>query len=642
LYLIKTSKINKDINELKIGVTPKVSIIEPNISNIDFIGKCVDKSCYDFDHFTNKLNSNNNLYFSNKKNILFIDIELNGYHGGLMYTINILKLLSNNYNVYFHPSTNIFNKCYDILMDNGIKILIFDDIINLNELNTFYFEYIFISRIDNSYYMDKLNTKFYNSTYILLTHDLIHLIDIKMNKNTELDIYNKFDKCIMISNEEINYLTNNSIDPNKLVYIPFIYPSKKNIYNSYSSKDIYFIGSEHPPNVEGMQVFLQYFLEILKIDPDIKLHIIGKSSKHFKNIKSVICHNCIDNIENIIKNIRLMVVPLVTGAGVKCKIIEAINYGIPIITTTKGVEGVVDVINDKNIFIRDFNEQYHIDFIKIYNNLDKLNEISVNAKNLFENNYALHNGDKYLIPRLFEKYNDIKIINNFKLKIILQIYNCNEKLIEKTINILTNLPLEIDVYIINNGNIHYNLNSNNKHVSIHYLKGDNTFGEWSAFNVYLNTYKNDLDNKSLYLFVNETIYKNYPLNIKECYNIQNLIKIYNEKLNCGHIDSFNENFQVLGKNINKWLRANFFILNYDTLCKLNFNLIFYNYYDVNASNLTNFLSENVIDKVFNFLNNKRYEKINKIYKIKFIINESLLSINLMNFGEIFDINKLNS
>ena len=643
LYLIKTSKINKDITELKIGVTSKVSIIENKISNIDFICKCVDKSCYDLDQFMSKLTSNNNLYISNKKNILFIDIEFNSYHGGVVYSLHVLKLLSNNYNIYFHPNTNISNKFYDVLMDNGIEIVIFNDIMKLNELNTFYFEYIFISRIDNSYYIDRLNTKFYNSTYILLSHDLIHLRDINMNKKTELDNYNKFDKCIMISNEEINYLTNNSIDPNKLVYIPLLYTSKKNMYNSYSSKDIYFIGSEHAPNIEGMEIFLKYFLEILKNEPDIKLHIIGKCSKHFKNIKSVICYNYIDNIENIIKNIRLMVVPLVSGSGMKCKIIEAINYGIPVITTSKGVEGI-DVINDKNIFILDFNEQYHTDFIKIYNNLNKLNEISINAKNLFENNYALHNGDKYLIPRLFEKYNDIKIINNFKLKIILQIYDINEKLIQKTINILTNLPLEIDVYIINNGNIHYNLNSNNnKHISIHYLKGDNTFNEWSGFNVYLNTYKNDLDDKSLYVFVNETIYKNYPLNIQECYNIKNLIKIYNEKLNCGHIDRFdNENFQVLGRNINEWIRGNFFILNYDTLYKLNFNFIFYDYYNLNETNLTSFLSKNIIDKLLNYLNNnKRYEKINKINKIKYIINEYLLSINLKDIGEIFDINHIN-
>jgi hypothetical protein len=645
LYLIKTSKINENINELKIGVTPKVYIIQNNISNTDFIGKTLLHSCYDSLHLKNILNNpNNNLYFSEKKNILFIDMEFNDLNGGSIYSINILKLLSTNYNIYFHPNTNRRhkdNKFYDLLMDYGIKIILFNDIMNLNELNTFYFEYIFISRIDNSYYIDRLK-KFYNSTYILLTHDLIHTRNSDIKKDYELNIYNKFDRCIMISKNEINYLNNNGIDLDKIIYIPFLYESKKSIYNLYSNKDIYFIGSEHPPNIEGINIFLKYFQKILEIEPDIKLHIIGKCSKHFNNIKSVICHDYIENIENILENIRLMIVPLINGAGMKCKIIEAINYGIPVITTSKGIEGI-DVINNENIFIMDFNDNYHLDFIKIYNNLTKLSEISINSKKLFDNNYSLQNGNKYIIPRLFEKYNNIQIINTFKLKIILQIYDANEKLIQQTIDILTNLPLNIDVYIINNGIIKYNFkNNNNKNIIIHYLKGDNTFKEWSGFNVYLNTYKNDIDNNSLYLFVNETIYKNYPINITNCYNIENLIKIYNNKLICGHIDSFNESFQVLNNTMDKWIRGNFFILNYDTLVKLNFNLIFYNYNNLNETNLQIFLSKNIIDRLFNWLNNnKRYNNINKINKIKCIINEYLLSYYLNESSPLIDINSIN-
>ena len=83
-----------------------------------------------------------------------------------------------------------------------------------------------------------------------------------------------------------------------------------------------------------------------------------------------------------------MVAPLVLGAGIKVKIIEALSSGVPVLTNDIGIEG---------ISAKDGREYIHCvepsDFArairKIFANPSAGAEMAINAKSYIEKNYLL-------------------------------------------------------------------------------------------------------------------------------------------------------------------------------------------------------------------------------------------------------------
>lgn len=96
--------------------------------------------------------------FIPKKNLLFIDIFIDKINnGGANYTTSCLKILSNKYNIYYHPNTNKYSQNFnDIIKQFGCKILIANNISTLDNFKEFNFEKIIIGRISNDYYYDRL------------------------------------------------------------------------------------------------------------------------------------------------------------------------------------------------------------------------------------------------------------------------------------------------------------------------------------------------------------------------------------------------------------------------------------------------------------------------------------------------------
>jgi glycosyltransferase involved in cell wall biosynthesis len=49
----------------------------------------------------------------------------------------------------------------------------------------------------------------------------------------------------------------------------------------------------------------------------------------------------VDNLEEHLKDAGVWVVPLFAGSGITVKILTALSYGVPVVTTSIGCEGIV-------------------------------------------------------------------------------------------------------------------------------------------------------------------------------------------------------------------------------------------------------------------------------------------------------------
>jgi glycosyltransferase involved in cell wall biosynthesis len=82
-----------------------------------------------------------------------------------------------------------------------------------------------------------------------------------------------------------------------------------------------------------------------------------------------------------------MIVPLVTGGGVRIKILEGLALGKVIVTTSKGAEGL-NVENGKNIIIADKPEEFAKMVLKCVADAEFCKYISTNAKSFAKNEFS--------------------------------------------------------------------------------------------------------------------------------------------------------------------------------------------------------------------------------------------------------------
>ena len=95
-----------------------------------------------------------------------------------------------------------------------------------------------------------------------------------------------------------------------------------------------------------------------------------------------------------------MIVPLLSGSGMRIKIIEGMACGNIILSTSKGAEGINAIIN-KDFLVADTTEEFIQQISNIYDKKISINKISINAQQFILNNF-----DNFTISKsLLDFYN---------------------------------------------------------------------------------------------------------------------------------------------------------------------------------------------------------------------------------------------
>ena len=119
-----------------------------------------------------------------------------------------------------------------------------------------------------------------------------------------------------------------------------------------------FLGGLHwPPNREGVSWFLKHVWQrVARAVPSAVLTIIGKGGEALQPVAEgqsrVDITGYIRDPHALLAETAVFVVPLRSGAGMRVKIVEAWCWGLPIVSTTVGAEGL-KAIDGENIAIAD-------------------------------------------------------------------------------------------------------------------------------------------------------------------------------------------------------------------------------------------------------------------------------------------------
>lgn len=181
--------------------------------------------------------------------------------------------------------------------------------------------------------------------------------DVIPTKIDQLDFHNddtmrelasilRSDYSIMISQVEMELLVDTfGVKREQLLYLPLLSEEKQHLKDEKDG--LLFVGNVlHEPNLDAIRILRkEIWPRIRKQLPQAKLRIVGAyptqevlQMNSSKEGIEVIAHP--KSLEEIYAKTKVSLVPLRFGAGVKGKIIEAMEFGVPFVTTTIGAEGL--------------------------------------------------------------------------------------------------------------------------------------------------------------------------------------------------------------------------------------------------------------------------------------------------------------
>jgi glycosyltransferase involved in cell wall biosynthesis len=161
-----------------------------------------------------------------------------------------------------------------------------------------------------------------------------------------------------------------------------------------TGKNIIFVGSlDYEANRDGVLWFVgKIWPEVTKAVPKARLTIVGKNPGN----DILACQSEIISVTGSVKSVepyyrqaRVCIVPLRSGGGTRLKILEALAYGIPIVSTSIGCEGIQ--INQNNMIVADQPAQFVEGIKKLMLNDQQWQKISMNGRRLVEEKYSWKN-----------------------------------------------------------------------------------------------------------------------------------------------------------------------------------------------------------------------------------------------------------
>jgi len=354
---------------------------------------------------------------SKKKTILVVDHYVPHFDrdAGSRSTYQLLQLLVEmNYNVKFIGDNFFRHEPYTtILQQMGVEVLYGPWCMNNWKKwvtdNKEMLDYVYLNRPHISVkYIDfiKENT---NAKIIYFGHDLHYvrelsqyeiekdpllLVSSREWKITEMKLSQKADIVLTLSEKEKD-LAEKELDAKKVILMPIFYYQhiKPPVLDFRHRRDILFIGGfKHKPNVDAVLWFCREIwplitaqnndINFIVAGSDPPQDILGLGSKNII-VKGYVTD---EELEILYASVKLVVIPLRYGAGVKGKIIEAMYQGVPVITTHFGIEGLSNIKDVLQSF--DSAEAFSEQVINYYQSNTKLVSMSYSGVEYIKKYYS--------------------------------------------------------------------------------------------------------------------------------------------------------------------------------------------------------------------------------------------------------------
>jgi glycosyltransferase involved in cell wall biosynthesis len=156
----------------------------------------------------------------------------------------------------------------------------------------------------------------------------------------------------------------------KVEVIPTIHDCVDKVKPLADRKNLLFVGHySHSPNEDAVSYFVKEIFPLIRQDiPGVVFYMVGSNiTETVKSLASrdVVAVGYVPDLMPYLEGCRVFVAPLRYGAGIKGKIAQSMGFGLPVVTTSIGAEGM-NLIDGEHVLIADSPAAFARAVVRLY------------------------------------------------------------------------------------------------------------------------------------------------------------------------------------------------------------------------------------------------------------------------------------
>ncbi len=272
------------------------------------------------------------------------------------------------------------------------------------------FDLIYIIRYDIAEEIMQCIKEFSRAKVILNNCDLHFLREIRAalaanntdmqgpidTRDRELAVMNQVDAVLSYNDVEHSVIASHNLNDANIFKCPWLLQPKLSEVPFGDRNDIAFLGGfNHTPNIEAIHYFVENVMPLLRVSmPDVKLRVYGsKVTPEIQALESddVIIEGFVESLSTVFDSCRVFIAPLLSGAGIKGKVLESIAYGVPSVLSPIAIEAT-GLVDGTSALVAHSEQDWveHID--RLYNDEALWNSMSASSHALVKTHYSFEKG----------------------------------------------------------------------------------------------------------------------------------------------------------------------------------------------------------------------------------------------------------
>lgn len=219
----------------------------------------------------------------------------------------------------------------------------FDEILKTNEYDYIVISYVcWTELIRNNPHLKK--AKLIIDTHDLLTSQFQNTNNFRLGDffQKEIELLNNYDTIIAISVEEAYVYS--QFTKKKVKIISHSVPDNFSNEKITKSIDIIYVASDNDHNKISAKWFFDEVYPLL--NKSLKIVVVGRVVDYFPDFPNVEKVKYVEDLNEYYNDSKIAICPMLSGTGLKIKVIEAMSYGLPIVCNERGVDGLFNKTNN--------------------------------------------------------------------------------------------------------------------------------------------------------------------------------------------------------------------------------------------------------------------------------------------------------
>lgn len=218
----------------------------------------------------------------------------------------------------------------------------------------------------------------------------------KKTRKRELKTMRSVDAVFSYSELEHSVIASHNLNTENIFKCPWVLYPKRSQTPFEGRHGIAFLGGfRHLPNIESVKYFCKNVMPLVNAThPDLKFHIYGSAvTDEIEQLASdtVVVEGFVENLETVFDQCRVFVAPLLSGAGIKGKVLESIAHGVPSVLSPIAAEST-GLCHGTNTLIANSDEEWAEHVINLYNDQTLWEQLSESSQDLLVNEYSFASG----------------------------------------------------------------------------------------------------------------------------------------------------------------------------------------------------------------------------------------------------------